>query len=156
MSDTSILRRHRDFFWALTISIITFSGIQLGLFGLTKIPVSVPIGIFTLVFTLIGTSFIILQKHNSVITRAKDNDLMIVVRNVFKYPFVMSVFGIVYTLAIYYVFVDMSMLDQSMVSLLQSMQDIILIFMILYVILNLAEAFSFLRRIIEGEASSKD
>lgn len=153
MSDISLFRRHRELFWAGIAAIILAVLPLLSFVDSLPIPVTILATVFLGILTVVGTLFILFQKYNNVINRAKDKDKLGLIKAVFMYPAVAAAAGLLYLLALSFVEISFTRLLPNELSKIPALlQDFILLFLAFYSILSLVEALSFLRRIMIGES----
>lgn len=155
MSDISIFRRHRDFFWALAVSIGLFSlSITeiLDISGVIGLPV---IAGFIGVMTGIVSFIVVFQQYSDVIDRAKEEEMMGIIEMVFKYPLISSVAGLALTVIIKSASLEVSIqVIQRNLVLINGLIYSSIIFLLMYSILSFFEGVWFLYRVMIGQSGT--
>ena len=153
MSEVSFFRRHRDLIWAFIIAL--FLSI-LPLFPFVEpveIPLILPGSVFIAVMTSIGAFMIIFRKYSSVISKAKEKEMISLINKVFFYPAISAVIGLIYIVFINSIEINTVELFSPFISeILITGQRFLLYFFISYSILSLLEGFWFVYRIVIGES----
>lgn len=153
MSDISIFRRHRELFSAAAIALLlailpTFSTVNS-----LDIPAVILLTIFFGVIGVVATLFIIFQKYDAVINRAKNKDMISLITKVFFYPLLAAVAGIVTIILLSFIEINVyDWFSSPIPDILTMVQNFIVSFLALYSVFSLAEALWFLYRIMIGES----
>lgn len=153
MSDVSIFRRQREFFWAAAIALLLAILPVFSAVNSLDIPVVILLTIFFGVIGVIATLLVIFQKQDAVINRAKNKDMVSLITKVFFYPLISSIAGIITIVSLSFVEINVYRLFPSPIpGSLIVVQDFIVLFLTVYSVFSLAEAIWFLYRIMLGES----
>lgn len=151
MSEVSIFRRHRDLFWALLLSASIVILDYQEFIQIRDVPPLLPISIYTGVFAIIGTCMIIFTRYEEVISRAKQADMRPLIHSVFKYPAVSSAIGLLHIIIVSFVDISLDINYVYISGLIYLAGMPLQILLLVYSILAIFEALSFVRRVMMGE-----
>jgi len=156
MSDISIFRRHRGFFWSLSATIVICYLAITDLISLSEIPFALSLTLFVGILTSIGILMMRYQKHGKVIERSKENNMAKIIKRVFYFPMLISILGVIYIFLLEFVTINLkAYISPELANYVSIFSKSALIFLIIYSVISFGECLSFLYRIGIGESGSE-
>jgi uncharacterized membrane protein YhaH (DUF805 family) len=153
MTEISVLRRHREFFWAAILASLLAITSYFRVVSFSQVPIGLVATIFIGILTGTGGLLVFFHKYGEVIRRAKEQNKVGLIDAVFMYPAVASALGLFYAVLITFIQIDLGgSLSNEQIRVLLIIQNTILLLLLLYSILSFIEAISFLRRVMIGES----